>query len=327
MGSIEANPTSEFFEAQAHLYKHVFSGINGTVLNCAVQLRHPDIIHSHDQPITIPQLASKLEVHPTKTTFIERLVRSLVYNGFLVEAKVSEEEEKEAYSLTPSSKLLVKGLEPNQHQWCWGLLTLGMASNSQIMNMALRDCKSIFNGLENLVDVGGRAGTTCRIISETYPNLKCIVFDLSQVVENCPGSNNLSYVGGSMFESITSTDGVLLKWILHDWDDESSIKMLKKCKEAISKKAEGGGKVIIIDVVIKEKEDHSDMAQVKLLFDMTMMSTLNGKERTEKEWNKLLVSAGFKHHKITPHFGFRSIIEAYVKSLPALKFLRRNLVF
>ncbi|XP_028766478.1 (+)-6a-hydroxymaackiain 3-O-methyltransferase 2-like [Neltuma alba] len=283
MGSIQANPASESFEAQAHLYKHIFSHINGAVLKCAVQLRIPDIIHSHGQPLTIPQLASKLEVHPTKTASIERLVRLLVHNGFLAQTKVNEEEEEEkkAYSLTPSSKLLVN------------------------------DCKSIFDGLETLVDVGGGIGTTCRIISERYPNLKCIVFDLPQVVENSSGSHNLSYVSGSMFESIPSADAILLKWILHNWDDESSIKILNKCKEAISKKDEEGGKVIIIDAVIKEKEDENDMTQVKLLFDILMMSTLNGKERTEKEWNKLLVSAGFKHHKITPLFGFRSIIEAY----------------
>lgn len=69
--------------------------------------------------------------------------------------------------------------------------------------------------------------------------------------------------------------------------------------------------MIIIDAVIKEKEDEKDVKQVKLLFDIMMMSSFNAKERTEKEWNNLLLSAGFKHHKITPLFGFRSIIEAY----------------
>ncbi|XP_054776404.1 isoflavone 7-O-methyltransferase-like [Prosopis cineraria] len=230
-----------------------------------------------------------------------------------------------AYTLTPSSKFLVKGIEPNLTpmvlgsfhanftasfdflgRWFkgdektttesafgvgpWDMLgrdpqklksfNEAMASDSQMINMALRDSKSVFKGLESIVDVGG--GT---------------------------GSNNLSYVGGSMFESIPSADVVLLKWILHNWDDENAMKILNNCKEAISKK--GGGKVIIIDAVIKEKEDEHEMTEVKLLFDIMMMSNFNGKERTEEEWKKLLVSAGFKHHKIAPLFGFRSIIEAY----------------
>ncbi|XP_028766543.1 trans-resveratrol di-O-methyltransferase-like [Neltuma alba] len=130
-GSIQANPASESFEAQAHLYKHIFSHINGAILKCAVQLRIPDIIHSHGQPLTIPQLASKLEVHPTKTASIERLVRLLVHNGFLAQTKVNEEEEeeKEAYSLTPSSKLLINGLEPNLAPMVLGCLDTGLMAS------------------------------------------------------------------------------------------------------------------------------------------------------------------------------------------------------
>ncbi|XP_054778484.1 isoflavone 7-O-methyltransferase-like [Prosopis cineraria] len=350
MHSIESIPENEYFKAEAHLYRYIYSHINGTVLKCAVQLDIPDIIHNHGQPITIPQLISKLEVHPTKTACVERLVRFLVHNGFLLETKVinEEEEENEAYTLTPPSKLLVKGMEPNLApmvglvetgfmaaldflgSWfkgnnktiaeiafgvgMWEMLehdplrlksfNEAMASDSQMITMVLKDFKSIFKGLESIVDVGGGTGTTCRIICEAYPNLKCIVFDLSQF------DYILSFVGGSMFESIPFADVVLLKWILHNWDDESSMKILNNCKEAITKKGKGG-KVIIIDAVIKEKEDDDGMTQVKLLFDISMMSTLNGKERTEKEWKKLLEAAGFKHYKITPLFGFRSIIEAY----------------
>ncbi|XP_054776351.1 isoflavone 7-O-methyltransferase-like [Prosopis cineraria] len=356
MDSIAAIPESEYFKAEAHLYRYIYSHINSTVLKCAVQLDIPDIIHSHGQPITIPQLISKLEVHPTKTGCVERLVRFLVHNGFLLETKVNneEDEESEAYTLTPSSKLLVKAMEPNLApivrlvetgymatfdflgSWfkgndktiaemafgvsMWEMLehdplrlksfNEAMASDSQMITKVLKDSKSVFKGLESIVDVGGGTGTTCRIISEAYPNMKCIVFDLPQVVENCSGSKNLSFVGGSMFRSIPSADAVLIKWILHNWDDESSLKILNNCKEAITKKGEGG-KVIIIDAVIKEKDDDDGMMQVKLLFDILMMSTLNGKERTEKEWKKLLEAAGFKHYKTAPLSGFRSIIEAY----------------
>ncbi|XP_054778472.1 isoflavone 7-O-methyltransferase-like, partial [Prosopis cineraria] len=355
---VEAIPASdEYFEAQAHLYKHILSYINAAVLRCAVQLRIPDIIHNHGQPITIPQLASNLELHPTKFASLEKLARLLVHNGFLAaEKRVNEEdEEMEAYTLTPSSKLLVKGMEPNlapmvlwfadaglmadfdfSGSWFKGEANImaksafgggvwdvferesqkfkcfneAMVSDSQMISVVLRDSKSIFQGLESIVDVGGGTGTTCRIISEACPNLKCLVFDLPHVVENCLGSNNFSYVGGSMFESIPSADAVLLKWVLHDWDDEDSLKILNKCKEAITKKGKGG-KVIIIEAVIKEKEDDNDMRHVKLLFDVMKMGCLNGKERTEQEWKKLLEAAGFKHYKITPRFGFRSIIKAY----------------
>ena len=84
-----------------------------------------------------------------------------------------------------------------------------MASGSQLMNLALKDHCLVFEGLESIVDVGGGTGTIAKIISETFPKLRCIVFDLPQVVENLLGSNNLSYVGGDMFKSIPEADAIL----------------------------------------------------------------------------------------------------------------------
>ncbi|KAJ6670247.1 O-METHYLTRANSFERASE [Salix viminalis] len=67
--------------------------------------------------------------------------------------------------------------------------------------------------------------------------------------------------------------------IFHGWSDEDCLKILKKCKEAISSK-EKGGKVIIVDVVIDEKKDEKELTETKLLFDMLMMVVAAGKERS-----------------------------------------------
>ena len=68
--------------------------------------------------------------------------------------------------------------------------------------------------------------------------------------------------------------------------------------------------MIIIDTIINEKLDDPDMTQTKLSLDIIML-TMNGKERSEKEWKQLFIEAGFKHYKIFPIFGFRSLIEVY----------------
>ncbi|XP_027366098.1 isoflavone 7-O-methyltransferase-like [Abrus precatorius] len=190
-----------------------------------------------------------------------------------------------------------------------GLFNSAMASDSQMVDLALKNCSSVFEGLDSIVDVGGGTGTTARIISEAFPKLKCVVFDLPQVVVNLSGTNNLSFVGGDMFQSIPQADAILLKWILHDWTDENCIKILKKCKDCISSKGKGG-KVIIIDTIINEKSDEQDMTQTKLSMDIIML-TINGRERTEKEWKQLFIESGFNHYKIFPIFGFRSLIEVY----------------
>ncbi|KAK7295464.1 hypothetical protein RJT34_18373 [Clitoria ternatea] len=184
-----------------------------------------------------------------------------------------------------------------------------MASDSQLINLALRDCNLVFEGLEYIVDVGGGIGTTAKFISQAFPHLKCIVFDRPQVVENLSGNNNLTYVAGDMFKSIPEADAVLLKWIFHNWTDKDCRKILENCKEAISNNGKRG-KVIIIDVVINEKQEEHKVTELKLLMDVNM-ACVNGRERTEEEWKKLFIEAGFKDYKISPLTGYLSLIEIY----------------
>ncbi|XP_047169104.1 isoflavone 4'-O-methyltransferase-like [Vigna umbellata] len=185
-----------------------------------------------------------------------------------------------------------------------------VAADSEMVKLGLQQCKHVFEGLDSLVDVGGGTGAVSRLILESFPHMKCTVLDLPQVVANLKTTQNLSFVGGDMFESIPSADAVLLKWVLHNWDDELSIKILKNCKEAISGKGKEG-KVIIIDVVIDEAGDDRDLTELKLNFDLAMLTLLNGKEREKKEWEKLIYQAGFTSCKFTPVFGFKSLIEVY----------------
>ncbi|KAK2359290.1 isoflavone 7-O-methyltransferase [Trifolium repens] len=167
-----------------------------------------------------------------------------------------------------------------------------MESDSRVVKLALRDCKSVFDGLVSLVDVEGGTGNTSKIICETFPMLKCIVLDLPQVVADLSGNGNLSFMGGNMFHSIPRTDTILLKWILHNWNDEGCVKILKNCKEAVSRN-DKGGKIIIIDTVINEKQDEHEMTEVKLFFDIIMMASFNAKERDEENWKKIFNEAGY----------------------------------
>ena len=100
---------------------------------------------------------------------------------------------------------------------------------------------------------------------------------------------------------------------MHDWSDEECVQILRKCKEAIPSK-EKGGKVIIIDILLKSQQkgdDDHEAIETQLLFDMLMMVLLKGRERNEKDWAKLFFEAGFNDYKITAALGLRSIIEVY----------------
>ncbi|XP_071721451.1 trans-resveratrol di-O-methyltransferase-like [Rutidosis leptorrhynchoides] len=188
-----------------------------------------------------------------------------------------------------------------------------MASDSRLVtNVVLKDSGSVFQGLKSIVDVGCGTGTVIQSIAKSFPDISCTGYDLPHVVNGLVGSNNLSYVGGDMFETIPKADVAFLKWIFHDWNDEDCVKLLKQCKEAIPSK-ENGGKLIIVDMVVKKNDEgsHDQLYENQLFFDMLMIIITKGKERTEEEWVKLFIDAGFSDYKITSILGSRSLIEVY----------------
>ncbi|KAM7498071.1 hypothetical protein LguiA_022485 [Lonicera macranthoides] len=195
------------------------------------------------------------------------------------------------------------------------LFNEAMASDARLIaSVVVKDCGAVFEGLESIVDVGGGTGMVAKAVAGAYPELKCTVLDLPQVVGDLVGSENLKFVGGDMFEAIPPANAVLLKSILHNWNDEECVKVLKLSKEAIPSKEEGG-KVIIIDMVANncnnQKKDDNSM-ETQLFFDIMMMVLHTGKERTEKEWAKLFEAAAFNGgFKITPILGLRSVIEVF----------------
>ncbi|PHT71457.1 hypothetical protein T459_26561 [Capsicum annuum] len=184
-----------------------------------------------------------------------------------------------------------------------------MARDSRsFMNVLIgNEFKDVFKGLTSLVDVGGGTGTVAMAITKKFPDMKCIVLDLPPVVSNLQGSENLEFVAGDMFQKIPAANAVLLKSILHDWNDEECVKILKNCKDAITR----SGKVIIIDMVMENPELDDESFQAQLFIDMLMMVFLGSRERNKKEWEKLFFDAGFTSYKIILTLGLRSVIELY----------------
>ncbi|XP_060670024.1 trans-resveratrol di-O-methyltransferase-like [Ziziphus jujuba] len=185
-----------------------------------------------------------------------------------------------------------------------------MVSDSLLIGKAvMEECKEVFEGLKTLVDVGGGTGTMAKAIVKMFPSIKCAVFDLPHVVAGLHGTENLHFIGGNMFEAIPPANALLLKWVLHDWKDEECVAILKKCREAIPSKKEGG-KIIIVELIIDDPKTDKELSETQLCFDMFML-TGGGKERSQMEWEKLFLAAGFSDYKITPLLGVRSLIEVF----------------
>ncbi|KAF7803394.1 trans-resveratrol di-O-methyltransferase-like [Senna tora] len=213
--------------------------------------------------------------------------------------------------VTPFEAVFGKGFWQygNENPEFANLFNEAMRSDSGMMNLVIKGWRDVFEGVNSLVDAGGGVGETARIISEEFPNIKCTVLDLPHVVSGLEDGENLKFIGGDMLQSIPSADAILFKNVLTGKSDEDCVKVLKKCREAITENGKKG-KVIIMDIVINERDMH-DLTQTKLYFDLLMMIITAGREREEREWEKLFMEAGFSRYHITPIFGLRSLIQVY----------------
>jgi hypothetical protein len=158
---------------------------------------------------------------------------------------------------------------------------------------ALDDCD--FSSITHLCDVGGGHGhLVCSFLAK-YPHLKGTVFELPSTIENnavlWAGKFNVSdrcaYVPGDMFTTVPTADAYMMKMILHDWNDEECIQILRN----ISVAASPGGRVFIIEHIIPPP----GTPHFAKLFDIHMMCWGTGRERTLEEYTALLERAGWKY--------------------------------
>ncbi|XP_042983156.1 caffeic acid 3-O-methyltransferase-like [Carya illinoinensis] len=133
-----------------------------------------------------------------------------------------------------------------------------------------------FEGLSTFVDVGGGIGGTLNLIISKYPSIKGINFDMPEVLRNAPSLNGIEHVGGDMFKEVPKGDAMLLKLVLHNWNDEQCLKILKNCYKALPKT----GKVIIIEAVLPVAPESTNFCKVATQLDNLISLELERREQS-----------------------------------------------
>ncbi len=195
---------------------------------------------------------------------------------------------------------------------------VGKIFNRAMTNLSLLSAPAIveaydFSGINKLVDIAGGHGLLLAAILKANPHLNGILFDLPFVIE---GAGELlesegvavrtEKVSGDFFENVPAgADAYLMKHIIHDWNDEQSVKILQNIRRAMN----DDGKVLIAEMVVPEGNEPSPAKGL----DLVMLTIEGGKERTKKEYQELLEAAGLRLTCVFPTRSPYSIVEA-VKS-------------
>lgn len=152
-----------------------------------------------------------------------------------------------------------------------------------------------FQDVPKLVDVAGGHGFLLASILKANPAMHGILFEMPHALEGAQKllaeqgvSGRCEIVGGDFFAAVPpGGDAYILKHIIHDWDDERSIRILRKCHGAMRP----GGKILLAEVVLGSGAE----SKFARLLDLEMLvMTQGGRERTQEEFQKLYEAAGFK---------------------------------
>ncbi len=166
-----------------------------------------------------------------------------------------------------------------------------------------------FSRVGRVVDVGGASGTLVTAVLRAFPETRGVLLDLAHVVERVKKTlaavglaERCEAVAGDFFEAVPRGDVMLLKQILHDWNDEQCTVLLRNCAESLPR----GGRVLVVEMVISEDGRPCGAH----LTDVNMLVLLPGRERTATEYGQLFTAAGLKLERVHPTQSSFSIVEA-----------------
>ena len=152
-------------------------------------------------------------------------------------------------------------------------------------------------GGQQFVDVGGGDGALLAALLTRFPDAGGLLLEHPDAVAAAAerfGESGLARrctaVVGDFFEDVPAGGDVyLLRHILHDWDDESCLRILRTCRRVMPESA----RLVVIETLMAAPDADEATRRAAALMDLYMMSVVDGRERTLDEVVRLLEQSGF----------------------------------
>ena len=172
-----------------------------------------------------------------------------------------------------------------------------------------------FSRATRIVDVGGGHGTLIATILAAHPHLSGVLFDRAESLPRARETltafgvaDRCTLVEGDFFTQVPAGGDVyLLSWILHDWTDEESIRILTRCASAMAQSERSEPRLLVLELLLPERVTQpSEVVDA----DLAMLVLTGGKERTASEYRALLAAAGLTLRQVIEPGTPRRILEA-----------------
>jgi hypothetical protein len=165
-----------------------------------------------------------------------------------------------------------------------------------------------FSTMQHVVDVGGGTGMLLRVVLERHAHLRGTLFELPDVVARVPTGDRLSVAQGSMFtDAPPPADAYVLAHVLHDWDDDSCMRVLQNLRRAMPSHA----RVLIYETLAPPPNNRWSQDRIQ---DLEMLAMLPGRERTREEFDAIFSRAGFSLNRVIATGAAESILELTLRS-------------
>jgi O-methyltransferase len=167
-----------------------------------------------------------------------------------------------------------------------------------------------WTGVRAVLDIGGGDGYLLEQVLTAVPHVTGRLFDRPATLDlvDAPSlrmrfPERWDAVAGDFFTGLpTGADLHLMASVLHDWSDDDVVTILKHSRVAL----EPDGRLVLIEMLLPEDGRHPHFARWS---DLGMMVLTGGRERSQGEYERLLVSAGYELRSVTliPGSGFSAI--------------------
>ncbi|MEO6795735.1 MAG: methyltransferase [Candidatus Dormibacter sp.] len=152
-----------------------------------------------------------------------------------------------------------------------------------------------FSAARQLCDVGGGSGILLAEVLKRYPQVKGILFEMSQMLpearDNMAAQGlaaRCEFVGGDFFQSVPGgCDHYMMQVVLHDWDDDACVRILRNVRRAMPP----GAKVLVIEAVL-EPGSEPDNWMLRATDLLMLVLTGSGRERTKEQFATVFETAG-----------------------------------